>query len=46
MKCESTFFKAMSHVLISDVRLIVTVAENESKGNSIFFLVMSPFRSG
>ena len=46
MRCESSFLKGMNHVLISDVRLIVTVSENESKGNSIFFPVMSLFRSG
>ena len=45
MKCESAFLKAKNHVLISDVKLIVTVSKNESKGNSILLPVMSLFRS-
>jgi len=46
IRYESAFLKAVSHVLISDVMLVVTVSKNESKGNSKFFPVMSLFRSG
>jgi len=40
MRCESAFLKAVSHVLILDVALVVTVSKNESKGNSKFFPVI------